>query len=135
MWLRALASFCGQGQHLLHSRRVGNVAHHLLVGAGADLLLHFHAHGLQVEAQFLKDIDGHALAQLDQPEQEVFGADEVVVETVGFFARQREHLLRARREIVHGFLIAHTHYSKCNHFCRFVQSGARRRWRLGRRAG
>ena len=92
-----------QREDFLHARRVGNVADHLLIGPRADLLLHFHADGFQVEAEFLQDIDRHALAQLDQPEQEVFGADKVVVEAVGFFARQREHLLRPRRKIVHGF--------------------------------
>jgi len=34
-------------------------------------------------------------------------AEKIVVQPVGFFACQREHLLRARREIAHGF-IAHT---------------------------
>src|SRR5260370_34561863 len=34
-------------------------------------------------------------------------AEEVVVETVGLLAREREHLLRARGKIAHGF-IAHT---------------------------
>ena len=55
----------------------------------------------------LQDIDGDALAQLDQAEQQMLGADEIVVEAVGFLARQRQHLLRARRKIVHGFF-AHT---------------------------
>ena len=84
-------------------------------GPGADLLLDFHADGLEVEAHLLEDIDGDALAQLDEAEQQVFGADKVVVEAVGFLARQRQHLLGARREIVHGFF-AHTHTSKCNYF-------------------
>jgi hypothetical protein len=30
-----------------------------------------------------------------------------MIEAVGFLAREREHLLRARREIAHGF-VAHT---------------------------
>ena len=94
-------------EDLLHARRVGDVADHLLVGAGADLLLDLHADGFEVEAHFLEDIDGDALAQLDQAEQKMFGAEKVVVEPVGFLARQREHLLRARREIAHGF-VAHT---------------------------
>ena len=49
----------------------------------------------------LEDVDGDALAELDQAEQQVLGADVVVVEAVGFLARQREHLLGARGEIVH----------------------------------
>ena len=55
----------------------------------------------------LEHIHGDALPQLDQAEQQMFRAEKVVVEPVGFLARQREHLLRARREIAHGF-IAHT---------------------------
>ena len=51
---------------------------------------------------FLEDVDGHALAELDQAEQEMLGADVVVVEAVGLLAGQGEHLLRARREVVHG---------------------------------
>ena len=101
--IEVLGLLLRQGQDFLHARRVGNVADHLLVGAGADLLFDFHADGFEVEAQFLKDIDGDALAQLDQAEQKMFGAEKVVVEPVGFLPRQREHLLRARRKIVHGF--------------------------------
>ena len=40
----------GEREHLLHARRVGDVADHLLVGAGADLLLDLHADGFEVEA-------------------------------------------------------------------------------------
>jgi hypothetical protein len=59
----------------------------------------------QVQKVFVRLEDVYlALAQLDEPEQEVFGADEVMVETVGFLTGQREHLLGPRREIVHGFL-------------------------------
>ncbi len=111
--IEGLGFFLSERQDFLHPWRVGNVAHHLLIGSGAHLLFHFQADGLQVEAELLKDIHRDALTQLDESEQKVFGADEVVVETVGFFPRQREHLLRARREIVHRFLIAHT--SKCNY--------------------
>ena len=97
----------GERQHLLDARRVRDVADHLLVRPGADLLLDLHADGFEVEAHLLQDVDGDALAQLDQAQQQVLGADEVVVEPVGFLARQRQHLLGARREIVHGFF-AHT---------------------------
>ncbi len=96
-----------EAEHLLDARRVGNVADHLLVGAGADLLLDLHADGFEVEAHFLEDVDGDALAQLDEAEQKMFGAEIVVVQPVGFLPCQREHLLRARREIAHRF-IAHT---------------------------
>ena len=71
--------------------------------AGADLLLDFHPDGLEIEAHLLQDVDGDALAQLDQAEQQMLGADVIVVEAVRFFAGQREDLLGARREIVHCF--------------------------------
>ena len=95
-----------QRQDLLHPRRVGNVADHFLIRTGAHLLLDLHADGFEVQTHFLQDVDGHALAQFDQAEQKVFGAEEIVVKPVGFLPRQRQHLLRARREIAHGF-IAH----------------------------
>ena len=69
-----------------------------------DLLLDGGAHGLKVEPHLLEHAHGHALPQLDQAEQDVLGADVVVVEAVGLLARQRQHLLGARREVVHRFL-------------------------------
>ena len=62
-------------EHLFHARRVGNVADHLLVGAGADLFLDLHADGFEVEPHFLEHVDGDALSQFDQAEQQVFGAE------------------------------------------------------------
>ena len=114
----------GEGQHFFHARRVGNVPDHFLVGAGADLFLDLHADGFEVEAHFLEHVDGDALPQFDQAEQQMFGAEEVVVEPVGFLARQREHLLRARREIAHGF-VAHIRFILLL-IGRFVQSRSRR---------
>ena len=61
------------------------------------------ADGLEVEAHLLEDAHGHALPQLDQTEQEMLGADVVVVEAVRFLAGERQHLLGARREVVHWF--------------------------------
>ena len=105
--------FAGQRQHLLHAWGVGDIADHFLVGTGADLFFDFHAYGLQIEAKFLEDIDGDPLAQFNQAQQEVLGAHKIMIEAVGFLARQGQHLLRAGREIIHGF-VAHT--LKCNYF-------------------
>src|SRR5262249_25131123 len=66
------------------------------------------------ETQFLENINGDALTQFNQPEQQVLGSNEIVVEAVGLFARQREHLLRPGCEIIHRF-IAHN-YLKLQHF-------------------
>ena len=96
-----------QSEDLLDAWRVRDIADHFLIGAGADLLLDFHANGFEIEPHFLKDVDGDALAELDETEEQMLGAYEIVIEPIGFFSRQREHLLRPGREVVHGF-IAHT---------------------------
>ena len=99
--LRLLA---GERQHLLHPRRVGDAALRLRLLARSHLLLDGRAHGLEVEPHLLEHAHRNALAQLDQPEQDVLGAHIVVVEAVGFLAGQRQHLLGAGREVVHRFL-------------------------------
>ena len=90
-----------QREHLLHARRVGNVADHLGLRAGADLLLDFHPHRFEIEPHFLQDVDGDALPELDQAEQQMLGADIVVVEAVGFFSGKSQDLLGARSEVIH----------------------------------
>ena len=100
-------------ENLLHARRVRNIADHLLIGAGADLLLDFHAHGFQIEADLLQDVDRHALAQLNQAEQQMFGAHKIVVEAVCFSCAPRQDLLSAGREIVHCFFTHITITSTC----------------------
>src|SRR6185369_10090017 len=42
----------------------------------------------------------------------MFGSDEIVIEAIGLFSGQSEHLLCARGKVVH--LVTHT--SKCSHF-------------------
>ena len=54
-------------------------------------------------AEFLEHVDGDPLAELDEAQKEVFGADKIVIEPVGFLTREGEHLLRPGRKIVHGF--------------------------------
>ena len=98
-----LGFLAGEREHFLDARRVGNVADHLRLGAGADLLLDLHADGFEIEAHFLQDVDGDALAELDQAEQQMLGADIIVVEAVGFLASQRQHLLGAGGEVIHHF--------------------------------
>ncbi len=46
-------------------------------------------------------IDRDALAELDQPEQQVLGADIVVIESVRFLSGESEDLLGAWGEVVH----------------------------------
>ena len=55
-----------EGEDLFNPRGVGDVASDLRIGAGANLFFHLHADGLKIEAHFLEDVDGHALAEFDQ---------------------------------------------------------------------
>ena len=91
-------------QHFFHAWRLRDVANDLLVGPSAGLLFHRHADGFEVETHFLEHVDGHALSEFDEAEQKVFGADDIVVKTVGFLPRQGQHLLRPGREIDDGFI-------------------------------
>ena len=99
--IERLRFLAGEREHFLHARRVGNVADHLRLRAGADLFLDFHADGFEIEPHLLEHVDGDALAELDQAEQKMLGADVIVVEAIGFLASERQDLLGARSEIVH----------------------------------
>ena len=99
--IERLGFLAGEREDFLHARRVGDIADHLGLGAGADLLLHFHADGFEVEPHLLQHVDGDALAQLDQAEQQMLGADVIVVEPVGFLAGQGQDLLGARSKVIH----------------------------------
>ncbi len=96
-----LGFLAGERQDFLDARSVGNVADHLGLGTGADLFLDLHADGFQIEPHFLEDVDRHALAELDQAEQQVLGADVIVVEPVGLLAGQCQYLLSSRSKIIH----------------------------------
>ena len=92
-----------EGEDLLHAGRVRDAALGLGFLTGADLLFDGVAHGFEIKAHLLKDADGDALAELDQSQEDVLGADVIVVKAVGFLAGQRQHLLGAGGEIVHRF--------------------------------
>ena len=96
----------GESQNLFNARSVGNIADHFLIGTRADLLFDLHANRFQIEAEFLENVNGDALAELDQTEQQMLGAHKIVVKPVGLFTRQGQNLLGPRRKVVHGF-IAH----------------------------
>ena len=91
----------GEGQDFFHARRVGNVSDHLGFRSRANLLLHFHSHGLQIETHFLQNVHRHALPQLDQSQKQMLGADVIVVEAVGLLASERQDLLCPWCEIIH----------------------------------
>ncbi len=100
--IEGLCLLAGEGEDLLHARGVGNVPDHLGFRAGSDLFFDLHADAFEIEPEFLEDVDGHALAELDQAQEQMLGADVVVVEPVGFLACEREDLLGAWGEIIHG---------------------------------
>src|SRR6266700_1356236 len=99
--IECLGFLAGESQYLFHPRRVGNVAYDFCFRTGAHLFLDLHPHGLEIESHFLENVDRDALAELDQSEQEMLGADVVVIEAVGFFAGKLQDLLGAGRKIVH----------------------------------
>ncbi len=99
--IERLRFLAGEGEDFLHARRVGDVARHLGVGAGTDLLFDFDADGFQVEPKFLQHIDRDALAKLDQAEEQMLGAHVIVIETVRLFAGQGQNLLGAWGKIIH----------------------------------
>jgi hypothetical protein len=68
-----------QLEHLLGARGERDVPGRRLL-ALADDLLHLLAHGLERDAEALQGLARDALALVDQAEQDVLGADVVVVE-------------------------------------------------------
>ena len=76
-----------QLEHLLGAGREGDVAAGRRA-ALADDLLDLAAHGLERDAERLERLGGDALALVDEPEQDVLGADVVVVEEARFFLGQ-----------------------------------------------
>ena len=99
--IERLGFFTGERQNFFHPRSVGNVADDFGFRAGADLLLHFHAHSLEIESHFLENVDRDALAELNQPKKKMLGPNVIVIEPVGFFASELQDLLGARCKIVH----------------------------------
>jgi hypothetical protein len=80
----------GQLEHLLGTRGERDVpGRHLL--ALADDLLDLLPHCLQADAKRLQDFRGHALTLMDQAQQDVLGADVVVVQHPGLFLRQHHN--------------------------------------------
>ena len=61
-------------------------------GPGLDDLLDLEADLPQVDVEVLQDVGGDAAALLDQAEQDVLGADVLVVEALGLLVGQLHHL-------------------------------------------
>ena len=78
-----------QLEHLLGPRRERDVARRRRA-ALADDLLDLAAHRLEGDAQRLEGLGGDPLTLVDQPEQDVLGADVVVVEQARLFLRKHD---------------------------------------------
>ena len=79
-----------QLEHLLGPRRERDVPARRLLTL-ADDLLDLLAHSLEGDAEALQGLRGHAFALVDQAEQDVLGADVVVIEHPGLFLGQDDH--------------------------------------------
>ena len=77
---------------LLGPRRLRQLAHGDHVRAGLDDLLDLEADLAQVDVEVLQDVGGDAGAFLDQAEEDVLGADVLVVEALGLLVGQLHHL-------------------------------------------
>ncbi len=77
----------GQLEHLLGARGERDVAAGRLL-ALADDLLDLLAHGLERDAQALEGLGGDALTLVDEAQEDVLGADVVVVEHARLFLRE-----------------------------------------------
>jgi hypothetical protein len=77
-------------QHLLGPRRERDVPARRLL-ALADDLLHLLADALQGDPEGLQGLGGHSLALVDEAEEDVLGADVVVVEHPGLFLGQDDN--------------------------------------------
>ena len=99
-----------QLQHLLGPRRERDVPARRLL-ALADDLLDLLADALQGDAEALQRLGGDALALVDQAEQDVLGADVVVVEHPGLFLGQDDHPPRSVGEPLEHALVLLTYAS------------------------
>jgi hypothetical protein len=106
--VQALGFLARQREHFFDPRRVRNVADHLGLGPAADLFFDLHADRFHVQAHLLQDVNGHPLAELDQAEQQVLGAQIIVIETVSFLAGQGQDLLSTGSKVVHHFRFLRT---------------------------
>ena len=86
-----------QLEHLLGARRERDVAGRLLLTL-ADDVLHLLAHGVEGDAERLQRLGCDALALVDEAEQDVLGADVVVVEHLRLFLGEDDHSTGSVRE-------------------------------------
>ncbi len=84
--------FDGVFDDFLGPGRLGQLAHRHHVRAGLDDLLDLQADLAQVDVEVFEDVGGDARAFLDQAQEDVLGADVLVVEALGLLVGQLHHL-------------------------------------------
>ena len=84
----------GESQGSLRSRSVRGVADDDLVRSGANLPLDFRTDRLEIQAEFLQNIHGAALAAFEQSQEQVFGANKMVMEKPGLLLGKLQNLFR-----------------------------------------
>ena len=89
----------GELDHFLGTRREADFAEHGAVPA-ADDELDRGADFAQLDSEVREHFGGDPVALADQSEQQVLGADVVVIEALRFFLRQCQHTAGALGELV-----------------------------------
>ena len=77
---------------LLGTRRLRQLAHRDHFWSALDQLLDFQANLAEIDVQVLQHVGGDAAAFFDQSQQDVLGADILVVESLRLLVRQLHHL-------------------------------------------
>src|SRR5437879_6472587 len=95
--------FSGQRQDSFNSWSIRNSTDHFLLRSCAYLLLDFNPDGLKIEPEPGQNIYGDALSEPNQPQEQVFGSDEIVIEPISFSTRQRQNLLRPWSKVIESF--------------------------------
>ena len=114
--------FEGEFEHLFRARGGGELALGDDVGTALDHLLDFEADFLDVYVHIAQDVGGHAAAFLDEAEEDVFGADIVVVEALRLLTGIGHDLAGAVGEAV----VVHAASPSLRRFSRAALRGARR---------
>ena len=93
--------------HLLGPGRLGQLAHRDHVGSRLNDLLDLEPDLAEINVEVLQDVGSNTGALLDEPQQDMFGPDVLVVEPLGFLVGQLHHLAGPIGEsFVHLFLPA-----------------------------
>src|SRR5438477_10586596 len=91
---------------LLSAGREPNLADDHAIAA-ANNELDGAANLVQLNAEIAQHLGGYALTLSDQPKQQVLSADVVVVEALGFFLREHEHLAGSLSKFVETIRFVH----------------------------